>query len=71
MSEEQTTKATVIGLVVAGIGVALIFWPPSPFGVSALYIGAALLGTGLFFTDRKTMTKWMAQLRDLGAFWKR
>lgn len=70
-SKKRTAAETVAGIIAAAAGLALIFFPPEPFGVSALYIGVALFGTGLFFTNKKRTEEWMAALRDLGAFWKK
>lgn len=63
-------RETVSGLIITAIGVFLIFQPPEAFGVSALYIGAGMIGTGLFFANKKLMTEWMMALGRLLAFWK-
>lgn len=70
-SKEQTVRETITGLIIAGIGAYLIFRPPELFGVSALYFGAGMLGSGMYFTNKKRTEEWMAALRDLGAFWRR
>lgn len=70
-SRGQIARETIGGLVLAGIGAALIFRPPEIFGVSALYIGALFVGAGAFAANKKLTAEWMVQVRELLSFWKR
>lgn len=69
-SKGQIAKETITGLVATGIGLGLVFWAPERFGTSSLYFGAGFIGFGMYVTNKKLVTEWLIQLRDLLRFWK-